>query len=515
MRKSFWYVLMAAIALVAVWLHFFRIDSLPRGFYVDESSIGYNARLIATEGIDEHGVRWPLFFEAFGEYKNPLYIYLTALDYKLFGYSPWTTRATSALCWLLGTLFLMLLGRRLFGDVRTQLYLLLCASFTPWLFSLSRISFEVIVLYPLLALHLWAVYRAYEEGSKAWAAVAGVSIGLALYGYSSFRLLAPLHVAVVLICYPNRRYWRTHVPFVTAAAVAALPYAVYLRANLAALTLRFNYLTYLHDGSLSKLARIQMFLSRYFDYLGPQFLMRSGDPNPRHHSGYGGEMLLVTALLLILGIVKILATGELRQRPFLRFLLAGLLLSPVAAAMTTELNHSLRAFSLVVFLILLSAVGMNALFERSGKLPVSIATIALAAVAINAGLYVRDYFTRYPAVSVAAFENFGFKEALENAVAATTGKVVVSTNSHRAYVQLAFFEPCVPNPRGMAVKLGEGSEIEVGDVFVEFDPEGKLADSRANLPEGSLFGWRLGEPPHRPRGHRRRRGQGPAIMGPR
>src|SRR5215210_1712819 len=353
-----WSVLIAVIALAAVWLHFFQIASLPRGFYVDESSIGYNAHLIATSGVDEHGERWPLFFKAFGEYKNPLYIYLTALGYKLFGYSPWSTRATSALCWLLGTLCIMLLGRRMFSDVRTQLYLLLCASFTPWLFSLSRVSLEVIILYPLLALHLWAVYRAYEDGSRAWAILAGFSVGLTVYAYSTFRLLALLHIAAVLLCYAGRRHWRLHAPFLAGAAIAASAYVVYVLNSLSTLAARFNAITYLNNPSLSRLAKLMMFLDRYSGYLSPRFLLQDGDPNPRHHSGYGGELLVVTAFLLLLGIAAKLGTGELWKRPFIRFVLAGVLIAPIAAASTLDFHHSLRAFSMVVFVILLSAVGM-------------------------------------------------------------------------------------------------------------------------------------------------------------
>ena len=50
----------------------------PPGLYVDEASIGYNAWTIAHFGVDEHGIHFPLFFEAFGEYKNPVYVYAVA-----------------------------------------------------------------------------------------------------------------------------------------------------------------------------------------------------------------------------------------------------------------------------------------------------------------------------------------------------------------------------------------------------------------------------------------------------
>ena len=87
-----------------------------------------------------------------------------------------------------------------------------------------------------------AVYRAYQESSRRWAFIAGMAVGLTVYAYSTFRLLAPLHVAAVLLCYGARRYWRSHVPFVAGAAIPLLRYAVYLWQHFAALTERFKNL---------------------------------------------------------------------------------------------------------------------------------------------------------------------------------------------------------------------------------------------------------------------------------
>jgi 4-amino-4-deoxy-L-arabinose transferase-like glycosyltransferase len=132
-------LLAAAIALASVVAHTWHIATLPSGFFVDESSIAWNAHLIEQSGRDEHGVPWPLYFKAFGEYKNPLYIYLLALLYKVFGYSELVTRLDSAFCWALGSGFTYLLGQRLFPDRTSRLYVMLCLGFTPWLFSLSRV----------------------------------------------------------------------------------------------------------------------------------------------------------------------------------------------------------------------------------------------------------------------------------------------------------------------------------------------------------------------------------------
>jgi hypothetical protein len=52
-------------------VYLWRVTNDPPGFYIDESSICYNAHVLSQTGHDEYGVEWPLFFRAFGEYKNP------------------------------------------------------------------------------------------------------------------------------------------------------------------------------------------------------------------------------------------------------------------------------------------------------------------------------------------------------------------------------------------------------------------------------------------------------------
>lgn len=453
-----------AIAVIAIAAHVTYIASLPMGLYVDESSIGYNAWSIANNGHDEHGVAWPLFFRAFGEYKNPVYIYFLALAYKLFGLSEWTTRMASAACWLLGSTLLYFLGRRLSQSPSTRLYLLLCLGFTPWLFSLSRISFEVICVYPLLAAYLLAVYRAYEEDSIRWATLAGIAIGIGAYSYSTFRLLAPLHVLIVLACYWNWRYWRRHVALVVPFALLLLPLTIYVLDHPATLTARFDALTYLNDPTLTAWGKLGAFSSRYMEYFGPSFLALHGDPILRHHTGFGGEMMIATALMLIAGLVVVAFESDNR---FLRFLIAGLLISPVAAALTVDHEHSLRAFSLVTFAIVISAVGARWLREKTGGLLMG---VLLLVTALQAGFYTWDYYVRYPAQSALAFQNYGFKQALEQASSATPDRIVVSQLDNQAYINVLLFGLLVPASRNIPVIVGSTDDVGRNDIFISLDP---------------------------------------------
>jgi hypothetical protein len=472
-------VLEITLAVIAIAAHVANIANLPRGLYVDESSIGYNAWTIANTGHDEHGVAWPLYFRAFGEFKNPVYIYFVALAYKLFGFSEWTTRIASAICWLTGSALLYVLGRRLARNPTSRIYLLLCLGFTPWLFSLSRISFELICVYPLLAAYLLAVYRAYEEDSPRWAVLAGAAIGACLYAYSTFRLLAPLHVLIVLACYWRREYWRRHIALVAAFALMLVPLTIYVLDHPADLTGRFDILTYLNDPALTAWSKLGAFMSRYLEYFGPSFLTLHGDPILRHHTGFCGELLLATVLLSIAGLI---AAAFERNNRFLRFLIAGVLISPIAAALTVDHEHSLRAFSLATFAIVISVVGARWLREKTGGW---LMLALLLATAAQAGLYTWDYYVRYPAESALAFQNYGFKQTLEQASGLAPDRIVVSQLDNQPYINVLFFGLLVPASKNIPILVGTADDVGRSDIFISLDPS--LTSDHADPQPRSLY----------------------------
>jgi len=84
-----------AIIFCALFFHAYSLTTVPNGLYLDETSIGINAGNIALSGVDEYEKNFPIYFEAFGEWKNPLYIYVSAGVMKIFSISDFTLRFTS------------------------------------------------------------------------------------------------------------------------------------------------------------------------------------------------------------------------------------------------------------------------------------------------------------------------------------------------------------------------------------------------------------------------------------
>ena len=135
-KNNLHWIALALVLMTSLTAHAAMLGTLPKGLYIDESSIGLNAALIAQSGKDEHGLNYPVYFESFGEYKNPLYIYSSALLFKLLGVHVFTLRATSLLFFFL----LLMMGVFLFcrsvfhKNSIISLYGVTSVSFMPWFF---------------------------------------------------------------------------------------------------------------------------------------------------------------------------------------------------------------------------------------------------------------------------------------------------------------------------------------------------------------------------------------------
>lgn len=370
--------LLLPAAACGLALYLAGVPHNPPGFFADESSIAYNAHLVAAAGADEHGARWPLFFRAFGEYKSPVYVYLLAAVYALFGPSITAARALSAVLGAGAAVVVGLVAARCVhargaGDEArgvdgeaagprvtgaragvVGLAVALSALLTPWLFEVSRLVFEVALMPLALGLLLAAVRAAHERGAWAWRDSLAVSGALALvtYTYSVGRLLAPL-LALGLLLFARRgggvravlRTWLLY-------AAALAPLAVFVLGNPGALGERFAHVSFVRPGMTW--AEIALtFCRNYALAFSPWSWLVAGDPEPRHHVPAWGSLLLATCLAALAGLFVVLRRH--RRDPWWRFVLYGLAASPLPAALTLDRFHTLRLVGLPVFLLVLSA----------------------------------------------------------------------------------------------------------------------------------------------------------------
>jgi len=138
-------ILFIIVLFIASVLRFVAIDKYPPSLNWDEVSHGFNAYSLLKTGEDEWGSIFPTIFRAYGDYKLPFYIYLTAISEFLFGVNEFAVRFPSVLSGIFSVFFTYLLVNELFrqrfGEKPAVLASLLVAV-EPWSLFLSRGAFE-------------------------------------------------------------------------------------------------------------------------------------------------------------------------------------------------------------------------------------------------------------------------------------------------------------------------------------------------------------------------------------
>jgi 4-amino-4-deoxy-L-arabinose transferase-like glycosyltransferase len=371
--------------LVAAGFAFYARGSAtnPPGFFVDESSIAFNAHTVAQTGRDEHGESFPLYFRAFGDYKNPTYVYMLAAVFRVTGPSVAAARLLSAMLGALTALALALLGESMSGRRAVGALAGLTALLTPWLFELSRLVLEV-AAYPLaVALLLLFLRRASRRAAWTNADALAVAAALALltYTYSIGRLLAPLLALGLLLFATTRARLRPVLKTLALYALSLAPLVVFDLRHPGALTERFKFITYVTPRSGYAQDAFE-FLKHYAANLSPWAFAVTGDPNEYNVVGVNGTPLVLAATLAAALAGLWLASRRARSDAWWRFALYGLAASVVPASLTNEYVHALRLAPVPVFIVALTAPAFAWLLEEGITRRATLARRALLAALV-------------------------------------------------------------------------------------------------------------------------------------
>ena len=476
-------LLSACLLAVILFTHLWRIADLPAGLFQDESAIGLNAALIAETGYDEHQHFLPVYFESFGDYKAPVYVYAVAAVFRIVGVSDVALRMTSALFFTLFFASFTLLTKRLFGTNRPlTLYVFIVAGTLPWFFVLSRIAFEVISQLAVVTAALLFVHRTFVSRHVKWhdPVLAGLLLGLSLYTYPTARLLTPLLLVTIALFFFRRSTLKQSIVLSISAAIAFVPYLAYGIAHPGAMTARFRGITYLFDASLSIVEKVELFLTNYAAYFTPTFLLFQGDPNLRHATSYGGELFFGVLVLAVIGFVFVCRHWKHTSK-FSLLIATNAVLAPVAAALTSEgTPHSLRSILLGLWLLLLSCYGLHHLLRRANpSLRRGIAVGVLVLVSLESAFFLHDYFGRYAEETPGFFHSSGFRELLLASRNAHPEAIVVSRTINYSF--LAFYKHALP---------ASSIPIEVADPIPEAGTCLLYLPSDDQIVEASPLLWR-------------------------
>lgn len=413
-------LLVASAAALALGFYAVGVPGNPPGFYIDESAIAYNAHTIAQSGRDEYGDRWPLYFRSFGEYKNPTIVYLLAGVFRFSGPSIFTARLLSASLGAVAALVLGWMAWRMTHRAAAAAIITLSALLTPWLYEGSRLVFEV-AAYPLVcAGFLLVVWRASQRHWWNAADIFCVATLLALltYTYSIGRLLGPL-LAVGMAWFVSRANLGRVVATWTLYGFTLIPIAVFASRHPGALTGRFSAITSLRaDATLG--ANAAALLLQFVRDVNPWRWLVTGENNIRDHMPGMPALLMSTFVLALTGAACF--ASRVRRDPWSGFVIYGLVVSMLPAALTVNEFPQLRLITIPVFLHVLAIPVVNQLLEPTPWRRAALAILITLLVA--QGVHFQRRFHARPAERSYVFDERFPRKILEPALAMSAASTI-------------------------------------------------------------------------------------------
>jgi len=479
-------LILFAITCIAFFLRTYKIPVNPPSLSWDEVSIGYNAYSILKTGKDEHGRFLPLdTFIAYGDYKPPLSIYLTVPFVAMFGLNELAVRLPSALFGTLTVLLTYFLVKELFrygwrvtggrlnknitrnASLATLEHLPLLSSFllaiSPWHINLSRAGFEANIALFFVVLGIYLVFCAMRKPIVWYGAL--LPFVFAIYTFNSSRYFVPfLGIGVLVIFWKSmKNQWKHIAVGCLIAVIALLPIIPHLFSKEA--RLRFAEVNIFTDSSVvhtsnrrieesgnawwakiiynRRVGYARSFIIHYLDHFQPDYLFIKGDGNPKFSIQDVGQLYIIEAPFLVIGIF-----GLIRSFPSVGlFLLYWLLVSILPAATARETPHALRTLNSLPTWQIFIAYGIiqSIYFIKSSLVDRKILRYLLFTVVpllylFNSSYYLFNYYVHYPWMYSGEWQ-YGYREALHfiSPIAKNYDTVYMTESIGRPYMYTLFY----------------------------------------------------------------------------
>ncbi|MEL7666024.1 MAG: phospholipid carrier-dependent glycosyltransferase [Candidatus Shapirobacteria bacterium] len=366
-------ILLILIIILAFVVRVLQINSFPPSLNWDEASLGYNAYSILKTGRDEWGSRWPLIFRAYGDYKLPVYIYLSIPFIAIFGLNALSIKLISIISGTVLVYIVYLTVEKLSKSQKIALVSALLIAFSPWSIFLSRIALEANLFLLLFALSFYFLIS-----KKIY--LSSLFFALSLFTYNSSRVLLPFYlIALIYVVFKEK----IKINFVKLLPlIFSLIIFIFQFFNSSG-TARYQWVSILDQGAINRINELQPKYSRlvvnkatyflctsfknYISHFNPLYLFKNGGS---HYQFNIPNFYLLSPLLLVFFLFGLyyLSTHLFNYSSLL--LIFFLIISPIPSAITRDAPHVLRSLTFVYLSTLVISLGFS--YMKKFALPVAI-----------------------------------------------------------------------------------------------------------------------------------------------
>jgi 4-amino-4-deoxy-L-arabinose transferase-like glycosyltransferase len=405
------YLFLAIVLLLGAFLRLYKVSEVPPGLYVDEISNAYNGYEILTKGADEHGVKFPLWFQAFGEYKMPMFIYTVAGSIAIFGRTDFAVRFPAVVSGILTILVfyffienLASLGRKYlpFAPPIMALAATFFLAISTWHIHFSRGGFEATIALFFYLLSLFCVVLAYRKKSSLLLAVSFIPLALTCYSYNVYRFIALMTFIVVSgIFFLKQKQIRRGIILSAVLFIAVmLPVVMFTLSSAGAERFAETsaFSAYAGLSFTEKLIKFPIiFLSNYLSYFSLHFLFNIGDGIGRHQLASAGPVQYWEFPFLLIGLYLCIKNW---RNPFYLTILTLGIVSPLTAAFAVPSPHTLRSLIFVIPFGMICSLGLMWLVKNFSKGKRMILLFAVMIFMLyEFTFYLHTYYQHYPIIN--------------------------------------------------------------------------------------------------------------------
>lgn len=439
---------------------------IPNSLNWDEVSWGYNSYSILKTGQDEYGKFMPLSFQAFGDFKQPVYVYASVIPINIFGLNSFAVRFPSAFFGSITIIFVFLLTYELFRkeNLRANLALLSMALFaiSPWSIQFSRVAFEANlgIFFTIAGVFLCAY--AFRNKNLLLSLIGIIVLSISCYTYHSQKIFTPLLFIGLLVYGKNYIFSRRK--------VAVILIIVFLFSNLLWLTdfrttkrgrsvmftsqqtmilkesienIRYDNLNQDFIGQVlhnRRLVYLSKYLENYLMHFSPNFLFMYGD-NARHHAPDNGLIYLVSLPFIIIGMVNLVK----KKSSNVGFLFFWLLTAPIASALAVDAPNASRSLVFLPTWQIITAYGIITTISNKTKFfKLGLIFSILFLYTANFIYYIHNYFN-HTDTDFSPYWQYGYREAVLDTKSEKDKPIIYLSDLEQPYIFYLFYTKKEPS----------------------------------------------------------------------
>ncbi len=503
MKNKFSLLILGAITVLSLFLNNYHREAVPPCFNADEAAFSYNAYSILKTGKDEYGTFLPLRLKSFGDFKMPLYSYLSVPFIGVFGLNETSARGLNILLSILFPVLIYLFSKELFKREDSALVSAFLISTSMGLHILGRHTHEAYLSAFLTILTAYLFLKIQKKYSFTYIVSFLASTLLLLFSYHPGRIFAGYFFVCLLIIgfiqyqskkTVNKKQIITIIGFLAVSSLFIFTDVLYkpervknlLFFNSQGFSLKIDELR--NEGGPRLLynkvtigARDLAF--QYSKYFSPEFLALNGDENMRFGYPSMSPITIVEYLFIFVGLYHLFKNKE----KYRFFLLGLLLISPISASLSWAGISITRSLALFALIPLFSGYGVVQTFNATSKQYRMIMILIMIAAQVFFLYYSWDFYLNHYAKRATTTRSWqcGYKELTDliKSKYTSTDKFYITKKNGEPYIMLLFYLNYPPEQYQKQATLTAPDEYGFGQVerFDKFEFNFRIPNDESNF----------------------------------